>query len=197
MSADAFAPARFPHLGDTAATHERERARRRGYAEGHAEGFRAAAVQTAAAETRAAAERAERAAAAQRAVDEAIAALQRAAEALNERTRAVAAATKDEVFAHAVELAAVIIAGEVAHGSTATAVRRVWDAADPADVREVRLHPADLAALEHLGAATHGVTFTADDTLVPGDALAVLDDGFIDARIETALERARHAVAAR
>jgi flagellar assembly protein FliH len=39
------------------------------------------------------------------------------------------------------------------------------------------------------------VALVADDELAQGDAVAILDDGFVDARIGAAVERARQAVA--
>jgi flagellar assembly protein FliH len=197
MSADAFAPAVFPRLHDAGIEAERERARRRGYAEGHAEGFRAAVDAAAAAAARADAERALRDAEVRRAVAEAVTTLRTAADALAQRVHDVSAATQDRVYAHAVELAAAIVAGELADGeaSAASAARRALAVADPAEVREVRLHPDDLATLERLDARPAGVAFTAGSDLERGDAVVVLADGHLDARVGAAVERARRALA--
>jgi flagellar assembly protein FliH len=197
MSADVFAPAVFPRLRDTALDAERDRARRRGYADGHAEGFRAAAEAASATAAEAEARRAAREAELRGAVAQAVATLQTAAAALTVRACELAATAQDRVHAHAVELAAVILAGELAVGETAatSAVRRALAAADDADVREVRLNAADLAVLERLGVQPEGVALVADDELARGDAVAILDDGFVDARIGAAVERARQAVA--
>jgi flagellar assembly protein FliH len=56
----------------------------------------------------------------------------------------------------------------------------------------------DLAALERIGAAEHlpvGVALVADPTLAPGDAVSEFPGGYLDARIESAVERARCALA--
>nr|WP_274636008.1 FliH/SctL family protein [Microbacterium bovistercoris] len=197
MSADAFAPAVFPRLHDADLEAERERARRHGFVAGHAAGFRAAALATEAETEAARAHRAAADAEAARRVAEAVAMLQTAAAALTRRTRELTAATQAQVFAHAVELATVLLAGELADGETSAraAVRRALGADDAAEVRELRLHPDDLATLARLDIRPDGVVLTADADLAPGDAVAVLDEGHVDARVGAALERARRAIA--
>jgi flagellar assembly protein FliH len=122
--------------------------------------------------------------------------LQTAAAALTVRAGELAALTQERVYEHAVELAAVIVgvAREDIESAATAAVRRALDAAAD-DVREVRLSPGDVGVLERLHVQPEGVQLVADGTLSPGDAVAILDDGFIDARIETAIERARAAAA--
>lgn len=196
MSPEVFAPAVFPRLRDAEREGERERARRLGYAEGHAEGFRVATAHAAVAEVEAAAERAEREVADRRIVAEAVAALLAAADALTSRARTLTAASDARVYAHAVELAGIVLDGELADGerSATTAVHRALTAADGDVVHGVRLHPDDLAALQRLDACPDGIVLIADDGLRRGDATAVLEDGFIDARVATALDRARRAI---
>lgn len=197
MSHDVFAPAVFPRLRDAQREAERERARRLGFAEGHAEGFRVAAAEAGLVAEAAAADRAERAGAERRLVADAVVALCTAAAALNERADELAAASESRVLAHAVELAAIVLGGELADDerSAVSAVRRALDAADGAGVQEVRLHPHAIATLQRLDVCPDDIVLTADDALAPGDAMAILEDGFIDARITAALERARRAVA--
>jgi flagellar assembly protein FliH len=82
-------------------------------------------------------------------------------------------------------------------GRTArAAVARALAVTVPGDVVTVRLHPADLAQLD---AATRDsvaadVSFVADATLARGDAEAELRIGQVDARLGTALDRARTAL---
>jgi len=82
-------------------------------------------------------------------------------------------------------------------GRTArAAVARALAVTDPGDVVTVRLHPADLAQLD---AATRDsvaadLAFVADASLARGDAEAERRVGQVDARLGTALDRARTAL---
>ncbi|NIJ05341.1 hypothetical protein [Frigoribacterium faeni] len=79
-------------------------------------------------------------------------------------------------------------------GRTArAAVARALDGVDRALVVGVRLHPADLAALGDAAAAS-SVPLVADARLGRGDAEADLPTGLVDARLATALDRARTAL---
>lgn len=194
MSTDAFAPAAFPRLGGPDHRAEQERARRRGYADGHAEGYRAGAAQ-AEAEARAAEEhRTRREASRAHETATAVAALHAAATSLTAREQELAAVAHEQVLRHAIELAELILAAELSdHGaSAAAALRRVLAVPEAAGARTVRVHPDDLRVLEHDPAATgHGFTLVADATLDRGDAVAVPEHGVIDARVSAALDRAR------
>lgn len=201
MSTDAFSPAVYPRLHGEGLTAEREKAvfekaKVRGYAEGHAEGFRAGNALAAAAQEQAEADRSVREAREAQAVADAVAAMHAAARSLADRERHLAAVAQSQVLARAVELAELIIAGELTDADTAalSAVRRAMAAVDPADVRELRLHPDDIRTLERLDAVPSAFALSADETLERGDAVAMLERGFVDARIGSALERARLAV---
>ena len=52
------------------------------------------------------------------------------------------------------------------------------------------MNPQDLALLELDTVPGTGIALVADPTLARGDALTAFDEGFLDARIATALERA-------
>jgi flagellar assembly protein FliH len=197
MSADVFSPAVFPRFRDADAEAAHQRERERGFAEGHAEGFRAGVAQAAAEAARAEAARAASEAALRRDVAEAMAALGAAADALTARARELTAASERDLSARAVELAELILAAELSQpgAAAAAAVRRALDAHDPQDVRAVRLSPADVLALDAQGGLPDDIAVTADGALLPGDAIVVVDEGFVDARIGAALERARRAVA--
>ncbi|WP_460772449.1 FliH/SctL family protein [Microbacterium sp. GXF7504] len=196
MSTEAFAPAVFPPLQPPAVSAEREQARVRGYAEGHAEGYRAglaaAAVEaerTAAAHARAEAARAEDA-------TRAMAVLAAAARQLAQRIDELSDAAEHRIHTAAVELAELILATELADrgASSRAALRRAFAAVDAGEALGVRLHPDDLAVLEAAGLDVEGVPLTADETLAPGDAVVIVPDGLVDARVAGALERAREVV---
>lgn len=82
-------------------------------------------------------------------------------------------------------------------GRTArAAVARALAGADGSVVTTLRLHPLDLALLNESTRASSapGVVFAADPSLGRGDAEADLPAGLIDARLDTALARARQAL---
>ena len=112
------------------------------------------------------------------------------------RERELTSAAQEEVLRCAIELAELILAGELSDAGAAAgiAARRALAAATPEAIREVRLHPDDLRVLQDTEHDLSSFTLTADDTLDRGDAVAVLEHGRIDARIRTALERARTAL---
>lgn len=194
MSTDAFSPVLFPRLDRREDGSEHARARLRGYADGHAEGYRAGLAEAASAQRVADAERAAREQESARRVEDAVSALHAAARSFGERERELTAAAQDHVLRCAIELAELILLGELtdAGASAAAAARRALEVGEPDEIREVRLHPDDLRTLEGTIA---GLLLIADDTLDRGDAVAILDHGRIDARVGSALERARRALA--
>ncbi|UTT53961.1 FliH/SctL family protein [Microbacterium maritypicum] len=197
MSTDAFSPVLFPRLDGREGGEEHARARMRGYADGHAEGFRVGRAEAEVAQRTAEEARTAREAAAARELENAVAALHAAVRSLGDRERELTAAAHDQVVRCAIELAELIVVGELsdAGASAAVAARRALSGADPAEVREVRLHPDDLRTLRESAGDLAGIALVADDALDRGDAVAVLAHGRIDARVAGALERARHAVA--
>ncbi|WP_243230473.1 FliH/SctL family protein [Microbacterium sp. CIAB417] len=196
MSTDAFRPSAYPRLLGEDSERERERARRRGYADGHAEGFR---VATAAVETlarRQDAVRRAREAEADASLGRVVSAVEAAAAQFAAHRDAVAAQEDQLLLRRAIELAELIVAGELTGPGRAAiaAVERALAAARTDDGFEVRLHPEDLEALELSGALPDGVPLRADDDLARGDAIVVVADGLIDARIGSAFERARRSI---
>ena len=103
---------------------------------------------------------------------------------------------QDAIAATAIELAEAIIGRELSDEQTAaaSALHRALTDVDPAIVHLVRLNPDDLAALDEQTIAATGVTFAADASLGRGDAITEFADGYLDARISSALERARSAI---
>jgi flagellar assembly protein FliH len=190
MSTD-FAPLVFPSLVTDATSETVERARVQGHAAGYAAGRREAA------EILAADRAAQEEAAAQlldvevRRLRAAAAALTAAAGGLHARTRVALASGDEELLGAAVALATALVGHELAdgEGSALAAVRRALAAADPAPVVAIRLAPEDLEVVA--GATDVTVPLEADPGLERGDAVAVLAEGLVDARITTALERVR------
>jgi flagellar assembly protein FliH len=175
---------------------ERERARVRGYAEGHAEGYRAGMAAAAQSLAQAEAEARARDADRERTVAATLAALRDAGAELSARTHELTAAAEERILAGAVELAEVILAAELAApGDSATAaLRRALAPVDAREASRVRLNPQDLEVIAQTGFLPEDVELEPDATLSRGDAVVVLEDGVVDARVAAALERARRAV---
>lgn len=192
MSTELFAPTVYPRLRDADAEAERRLARRRGYAEGHAEGFRVAAMAASEAAARADTERTEAQAAARRELASAVAALERATAELETRAEELVRLDEQRISARAIELAETILGEALADRdlSASSALRRALAAGDGDPISEVRMSTADLRTLQRDAVPAH-VRVIADESLAPGDAITMLQHGFVDARIGHALERAR------
>lgn len=107
-----------------------------------------------------------------------------------------------EAFAHksivaATELAEAIVRRELADETrrAAAACERTLAALDRGSEASVRLHPDDIALLAGFDLPPN-VRLEADETLTPGDAIAHAADRTVDARIATAIERAKAAFGA-
>ena len=183
---------------DSARDADRDRAHAAGYAAGYAGGAREAA-RAAAAETQRGEER-RVSAEERRAVEHAaaVAALARATAAAAARTAPVLADAEYALHAAALELATVVLGCELEDGehSARAALARVLDDPQVPGVQTVRMSPRDLDALRAVGGIPDvaGLELVADPTLAPGDAIGRHPDGYLDARITTALARARVAL---
>lgn len=191
-----FSSVTFPSLRDTNQQRLEAQARARGHAAGYTEGLRAASVEM---KDRLAAREAEHAATVRHGnakVDRVVALLDAAVRVLNERSLPLLADVQGTLVAAAVDLAEAILGYELSDGenSARSALARALDQADPALVHTVRMHPADLAVLDAATRAQAGVEFAPDASLERGDALTQFPDGYLDARIETALARAKAAL---
>ncbi|WP_454050983.1 FliH/SctL family protein [Cellulomonas sp. Marseille-Q8402] len=179
-----------------------------GYAAGYAAGAREAARAAQAESVRVQRERAE--ADARRATEhaDALAVLAAAARAAADRSAPVLAAAEATLHAAGLDLAAAVLGTELADAPTAAraALRRVREQDPAREVHTVRLHPRDLAAVRAALAADvpdvlaglpdlTGVELVADPALAPGDAVGEFPEGYLDARIGAALDRARTALA--
>jgi flagellar assembly protein FliH len=193
-----FDLAPFSRSVDPAREAERDRARTAGYAAGYAAGAREASRVAAAEAVRL--DELWRAAEQRRSTehDAAVVALVRATQAAAARTAPVLAAAERSVHAAALELARVVLGSELADGerSARAALARVRDDPQTPGLHTIRLNPRDLEALRAAGGVpvVPGVELVADPTLAPGDALGQHPDGYLDARVATALSRARTAL---
>ena len=126
----------------------------------------------------------------------ALATLAAAAAALDAAAVPVLAEAQDSLAAAALDLAETILGRELSDTDTSAraALARALAHAPSAGVPTIRMHSADLRVLDDAISETHGVIFTADDSLERGDALAQFEAGHLDARIGTALARARAAL---
>jgi len=180
----------------------KQQARTAGYAEGWAQGQRAAAVEAAAAAERA---RAVEQAHEQRrtaSLAQAVNAVGRAVTGLEAQLMPTMHELQEAVLALAFELAEAIIGRSVddPEGRGADALRRAMAAAPDHGEIVVRLHPDDFRNL--VGTATdadyhHGgrpVHLRPDPALRPGDAVAETGSTTVDASIAAAVQRAREAL---
>ncbi len=180
----------------------KQQARTTGYAEGWAQGQRAAAVQAEAAAERArAVEQAhdQRRAAA---LGQAVNALGRAVTNLETQMMPTLHELQEAVLAHAFELAEAIVgrAMDDPEGRAAAALRRAMNAAPEQGDIVVSLHPDDFRNL--VGTATDAdynyvgrpVHLRPEPALRPGDAVAETGTTTVDASIAAAVARARAAL---
>jgi flagellar assembly protein FliH len=194
MSTDfAFSELRYPTITSAGLEEETERARVRGHAAGYAAGLRAAEADSAADTARARAERAALREDAIAALTAALGALEGAARQLGALQAPVLAEADAALAAAAIELAESIIGRELAsaESSARTALARALACVDAEAITGVRLSPVDLAVLQAHDLASPELRFIADPELLPGDAVVEVASGRIDARIRSALDRAR------
>lgn len=191
----AFSRMAFPQLQKQDAAAEKE-----GYVHGHSAGY-TAGLRAAVAEYREKAEQleVEFAARSERQHAEAervLAVLNSAARALHARNAPVLSAVENVLAAAALELAEAVLGQELSDGekSARSALARALAGAVPVEIVTVRMNPADLGVLGGMDMGKAEVRLSADPALAAGDAIAVLPDGFLDARIGTALARAKQAL---
>jgi len=170
-------------------------ARAAGFAAGYAAGARRAAVDAAAQAAAVAQQVAADAQAVRAAHSRALAVLAAATDAVRGLTAPVLASVTASVHAAGLELAQAVLGVELAdhERSARAALVRVLAAEPGAGPVRVHLHPADLAALGP-DATPAGLELVGDASLAPGDAVAHLADGQLDARVASALDRARAAL---
>jgi len=188
---DVFSTVSFPSLTPDRPSAGAEAA---GRAAGYAAGRRAAEAELAELRTQAELEAAGSRAAARGRIEGALTLLGTAADEFATRAVPVLDAFDEALLAAAVQIAEAILQRELADDTAAAlgAVRRAMAVSDPAELRRVRLHPADLELLAGLDLP---VEVVADASIAHGDAIADLAHGSIDARLGTAVDRVRAALA--
>lgn len=202
----------FPVIGDAASGTRAAASDVRGHAAGYAAGLRQAEAETGALRARLEAEHAARVASAHADTARRIAVLDAATNAMLSQIAPVLDAAEQSVAEAAVDLAEAVVGyairasrpsvghpSDVPQGSleervdtgAAATVRRALASIDRTVPVAVRLSPADAARVAELDLP---VPIVADASLVDGDAVVDLPDGLLDARIATALDRARTAL---
>jgi flagellar assembly protein FliH len=191
-----FSTLSFPTLRSSAQGDRDERARAGGHAAGYAAGLRAAEREVAARIAALEAEHAAEIAHSRARTDRAVSLLAAAAAALDASTLPVLEHAHVAVAEGALELAEAVIASELgdAGAAAASALHRALDGVDTDIVHSVRMNPFDLETLATLDLAPAGVVLTPDASLARGDAVTRFPDGYLDARIASALARARAAI---
>lgn len=195
-SDDGFSTLSYPALRNAASDSRDDQARVAGHAAGYAAGLREAEARVA---DRIAALEADTAASISHGrarVDLAVALLNSAVAALDSRTVPVLETAHATLAESAMLIAEAVVASELSDAGVAarSALHRALDSVDVGVVHTVRMNPSDLATLgpEILDAA--GVSFTPDASLRRGDAETQFPDGYLDARIGSALARVKTAI---
>jgi flagellar assembly protein FliH len=197
MSSDAgFSTMSYPALRSAAGETLDDSARIAGHAAGYTAGLREAEARVAARIAELEAETAASTSHGLARLDLAVAVLNSAATALDARTVPVLESAHGALAEGALQIAETVIGSALADAGAAarSALHRALDSVDVGLVRTVRLNPADLGALPPDVLEASGVTFTADPTLARGDAVTEFPDGYLDARIGTAVARVKAAI---
>ncbi|MEV7635424.1 hypothetical protein AB0N71_04490 [Pseudarthrobacter enclensis] len=210
----------FPQVQATAQSDVQDRGFTQGHAAGYAAGLRAAAAEQERQRMERQAEHEAALASARESSDRAVALLAAAGAAFQQRFELVLQDAEAVLAAGTMDLAEAVLGYELHDGerTARAALRRALgtgkSVGNPGgngqdsdvqpgqrtgpDVAAVRLNPADLHVLEATGAVTAaraaGVELVPDPALARGDAMARYPDGWLDARLSAALDRARAAL---
>lgn len=190
----AYSPLSLPQVQTAAQSRRDEQSAAKGHALGFAAGLRAAAAETAELRARVAREHDEALAEGRARVDAAVASLESAVRALRERAIPTLDSAEAAIIDAALGLAESIVGVELAASDSAAlaALARVTAHPDSGSAIGVRMHPDDIAAIP--ADVSAGIPLVGDRTLCRGDAVADFIDGFLDARIESAVTRMRAAL---
>lgn len=127
------------------------------------------------------------------AVRSAIGSVEMAVAQFDEARRTWAEVGVGETIDLALELAELILRRDVAarQNPGRDAIVRCLGEIEPGEVASIRMHPDDLDQLGEVADVLGGraFDFVADDSLDPGDAVAELEFGSVDATLRSALER--------
>jgi flagellar assembly protein FliH len=200
-------PVVFPAVEQPGRSESQDRGYVRGHAAGYAAGLRAAAAEQARLTARLHGEHEAAMASGREAADHAVGLLAAAAAAFQQRFSLVLQDAETVLAASALDLAEALLGYELDDGerTARAALHRALSGAAAAagdrvrggapEVAAVRMNPADIAVFAASGiTAGTGVELVPDSSLKRGDAMAQYPDGWLDARLGTALARARAAL---
>ena len=121
--------------------------------------------------------------------------IQAIADAVSSRDALVIEDMKAALMEAAVDLAEALIGAELSDAPTRAkaALKRALSMNDPKDIVKVNMNPQDVATLTSLGVDCP-VKLVPDSELDPGDAVAYMPEGLLDARLTSAVRRAREAL---
>ena len=186
----------YTSLGATDEAHLNAQVEARGHAAGYAAGLRAAAADTEMLRHRLKEQHEDEMRRGQERLNRSLSALNSAVFSLEGRTVALITDVQDALAAAAVDLAEALLGRELASGDTSarSALARALEGVDTDLVQRVRLHPVDLASLDEDTLRRARVEFVGDAGLRRGDAVTEFPDGYLDASLASAVERARTAL---
>lgn len=188
-----FTSMAFPSIRTAASDAEATLAFTQGHTAGYTAGLRKATTEAAARRAEMEAEHAATLRQCAARTDRAVAALKAAVRALDDVTLPLVTQAQDVLAHSSLELAEAVVGLELSHGdlSARSALARAMGEPIEPGVHTVRLNPRDLAMLDPETVANLGVQVIADPDLAVGDSTADFEDGFMDARISKALDRAK------
>ncbi|MCC9146674.1 MULTISPECIES: FliH/SctL family protein [unclassified Arthrobacter] len=168
----------------------------RGHAAGYAAGLRAAAADTDLLRRSLREQYDDEMRRGQERMNRSLTALNSAVFSLEGRTVALITDLQDALAASAIDLAEALLRRELEHGdaSARSALARALEGVDIDLVQRVRMHPVDLASLDEDTLRRARVEFVGDAGLQRGDAVTEFPDGYLDASLGSAVERARTAL---
>lgn len=117
------------------------------------------------------------------------------ADAVESRDALVVDDMKSALMEAAVALAEALLGAELSNAETGAkaALKRALSTGDPKEIVKVNMNPQDVEALTSLGVDCP-VELVPDPELDPGDAVAYMPEGLLDARLSSAVRRAREAL---
>jgi flagellar assembly protein FliH len=191
-----FTPMTLSPLRSLVADGEQTRGFVRGHSAGYAAGLRAAESDNAARAAELAAEHARALAEIKAQLAVTVASLHAAVDGVHAAVLPVVAEAQDTLVATAMDLAEAVVGAALSDSGfgARAAVARALGEPPATGAFTVRMNPLDLAQLDGQILALAGVSFVADAGLDAGDAMADFESGYLDARISTALARARTAL---
>ncbi|MDM7990881.1 FliH/SctL family protein [Arthrobacter sp. zg-Y877] len=168
----------------------------RGHAAGYAAGLRAAAADTDLLRRSLREQYDDEMRRGQERINRSLTALNSAVFSLEGRTVALITDLQDALAASAIDLAEALLRRELEHGdaSARSALARALEGVDIDLVQRVRMHPVDLASLDEDTLRRARVEFVGDAGLQRGDAVTEFPDGYLDASLGSAVDRARTAL---